>query len=106
MNSIVYFYLSTFFWLGILGLLAYAFTYALRPSMHSALLYRLIGWVIVFLAFVRKLGWATNEVVYRTLSGNSPLEIMDERIFWLVVSVGIFCLFVAWATQFAATKVD
>ena len=103
MGSLVYFYFSTFLWMALTGLVSYCWTKWRRPSLHRALIYRLAGWIIIFLALIRRLGWTTGAAAYRTLGGDSALEVMDERMFWSVVTVGLFCLFVAWITQYTAT---
>lgn len=98
MGSLFYFYVFTLLWLGLIGLGAYWFDQWRALSMKQALIFRLVGWLTLFLGFVRRLGWSDSS--YRTLGGNSSIEAMDLWMFALVVSVGLFCLFVAWIKQY------
>ncbi len=104
MGSLIYFYGLTMLWIAVIGGLAFAFNEWRSPSMKQALIYRLGGWIILFVAFIRRLGWSDGSM--RTLGEDSTLEAMDGWAFALMVSVGLFCLFVAWIKQYRWTQIQ
>lgn len=98
MGSLIGFYMLTGVWIALVGIAAFSFNEWRALSMRQALIYRLVGWITIFIALLRRLGFSDNS--YRTLGGDSSIEAMDWWVFMLVVSVGLFCLFVAWISQY------
>jgi len=101
MGSLIYFYGLTMVWIAVMGVLALWFNEWFSPSMRRALIFRLVGWLTLFIAFIRRMGWSDGSL--QTLGGDSTQEVMDGWVFALMVSVGLFCLFVAWIRQYIWT---
>ena len=100
MGSLFVAYATTFAWLAIVVCLAYLTQLARQPSMQEALRWRLVGWACLFWALLRGHGFGTWDLIYRTIGGASAAERMNEWVFFLLFSLGVLCLLVAWIAQY------